>query len=201
VQTSRIIIGVAGGTGSGKTTLCRLALDELGCDATMICQDMYYRDLSHLDLVERDNVNFDHPDSLDVELFMAHLERLKEGKLVEPPLYDFVTHTRSGTAAPCRPGRVILTEGIMLFTDRRVMELLDYKIFVDTDPDVRFIRRLRRDLNERGRTVESVITQWLSSVKPMYYRHVETCKPYADVIIRDDDSSLFLRSIRQWVKE
>jgi len=182
-----IIIGICGGTGCGKTTLCEAIVEKLGPQVFIISQDMYYLDLSHMCPEQRDRQNFDHPDALDSELFKANLETLRQGNPVRQPLYDFVSHTRTGASIPLMPRKIILAEGIMLFADPAVADLLDYKVFMDTAPDLRFIRRLRRDLKERGRTMESVISQWVSSVKPMHDMYVEPCKESADIVVSDDD--------------
>lgn len=179
-----IIIGVAGGTGSGKTTVAQEILQRVGPDRIAYIQhDSYYRDQSHLPLHERARVNYDHPDALESELLVEHLKQLRAGHPVEVPIYDFTTHTRRPETRRVEPRRVILVEGILIFADRALREMMDVKIFVDTDPDIRFIRRLQRDIRERGRTMESVIEQYLSTVRPMHMEFVEPSKRYADVII------------------
>ncbi|MGQ9584563.1 MAG: uridine kinase [Anaerolineae bacterium] len=179
-----IIIGVAGGTGSGKTTVAAEILQRVGPDRIAYIQhDAYYRDQSHLPLAERARVNYDHPDSLESELMVQHLQRLREGHPVEIPIYDFTTHTRRPETRRVDPRRVILVEGILIFADRALREMMDVKIYVDTDPDIRFIRRLQRDLAERGRSMESVVQQYLSTVRPMHLEFVEPSKRYADIII------------------
>ncbi len=179
-----IIIGVAGGTGSGKTTVAQEILQRVGPDRIAYIQhDSYYRDQSHLPFHERAKVNYDHPDSLESELLVEHLKQLRAGRPVEVPIYDFTTHTRRPETRRVEPRRVILVEGILIFADRALREMMDVKIFVDTDPDIRFIRRLQRDIRERGRTMESVIEQYLSTVRPMHMEFVEPSKRYADVII------------------
>jgi uridine kinase len=178
------IIGIAGGTGSGKTTVARRIYDSLHLDsAVFLDHDSYYRELDHLPMEERRRVNFDHPDSLDNDLLVAHLERLLEREPIDKPVYDFGAHTRAPQTARIEPRDVILVEGILLFAEPRLRDLFDLKIFVDTEADVRFIRRLRRDLEMRGRTVESVIEQYLGTVRPMHFEFVEPTKRYADVII------------------
>lgn len=178
------VIGIAGGTGSGKTTVARRIYDSLHLDsAVFLDHDSYYRELDHLPMEERRRVNFDHPDSLDNDLLVAHLERLIARESIDKPVYDFAAHTRAGTTVRIEPRDVILVEGILIFGDPRLRELFDLKIFVDTEADVRFIRRMRRDLEMRGRTVESVIEQYLGTVRPMHFEFVEPSKRYADVII------------------
>jgi uridine kinase len=178
------LIGIAGGTGSGKTTVARRIFDSLRLDsAVFIEHDAYYRDLAHLSLEERAEVNFDHPDSLDNELLVEHLATLLDRRPVEKPVYDFARHTRAPETVRVHPRDVILVDGILLFAEPRLRELFDLRIFVDTDADVRFIRRLRRDLEERGRSLDSVIDQYLGTVRPMHYEFVEPTKRWADVII------------------
>lgn len=178
------VIGIAGGTGSGKTTVARRIYDSLHLDsAVFLDQDSYYRRLDHLPLEERRRVNFDHPDSLDNDLLVDHLRRLIAREPVEKPVYDFVAHTRAPHTQRVVPRDVILVEGILLFVEPRIRDLIDLKIFVDTEADVRFIRRMRRDLELRGRTVESIVEQYLGTVRPMHFEFVEPTKRYADVII------------------
>lgn len=179
-----LIIGVAGGTGSGKTTVSMAILQRVGRHRiTFIQHDSYYRDLSHLSYEERARVNFDHPESLDNELLSQHLDALCSGQTVEVPIYDFTTYNpRPGPpAVVSRP--VILVEGILIFADKALRDRMDVKIYVDTDADMRFIRRLQRDIEERGRTVQSVIEQYLNTVRPMHLEFVEPTKRYADIIV------------------
>lgn len=184
---SPIIVGIAGGTGSGKTTLCNRAAEEIGQGVMIIYHDSYYKDLSHLPIKKRAENNFDHPDAFDNALFYGHLSNLKQGKPVEVPEYDFITHTRTGRVKRLQPGRVIFVEGVMLFTDSRITEQLDYRVYLHVDPDIRFIRRLKRDIEERGRNVESVIRQYLSTVKPMHDNYVAPSKKYADIVVSGED--------------
>jgi uridine kinase len=178
------LIGIAGGTGSGKTTVARRIFDSLRLDAAVfIDHDAYYRDLAHLSLEERAAVNFDHPDSLDNDLLVRHLQALLAGEAIEKPVYDFALHTRAPETVRVEPRDVILVDGILLFAEPRLRELFDLRIFVDTDADVRFIRRLRRDTGERGRSLDSVIEQYLTTVRPMHFEFVEPTKRWADVII------------------
>jgi uridine kinase len=179
-----VVIGVAGGTGSGKTTVAREILRRAGTDQISLIQhDAYYKDLSELPPAQRAMQNFDHPDALDNNLLIAHLQELKAGRTVDIPVYDFTTHTRTAETLRVEPRRVILVEGILLFADSALRQLMDVKIYVDTDADIRFIRRLERDIAERHRTMDSVIRQYLATVRPMHREFVEPSKRHADVII------------------
>jgi uridine kinase len=179
-----LLIGVAGGSGSGKTTVSHSILERVGRDRIAYLQhDAYYRDRSALPLVERARINYDHPDSLDTDLLIEQLKGLRAGNAVNVPLYDFAQHVRKIETRRVAPRAVILVEGILIFADRALRELFDIKIFVDTDSDLRVLRRLQRDVAERGRTVESVVTQYLETVRPMHLEFVEPSKRYADVII------------------
>jgi uridine kinase len=179
-----IIIGVAGGTGSGKTTVTRQILERVGAEhIAYIPHDAYYRDLSHLTPELRSQVNFDHPDSLETELLIQHLKVLRQGRTVEIPEYDFTTHTRLQETRHVEAAPVVIVEGILVFVEADLRKLFDVKLYVDTDADVRFIRRLQRDIEDRGRSVESVCAQYLSTVRPMHLEFVEPSKRYADVII------------------
>ena len=179
-----LVIGIAGGSGSGKTTVAQAILQRVGSDHIAFLQhDSYYKDLSGLPPAQRDEVNFDHPNSLETELLIEHIAALRAGAAVEVPIYDFSTDSRTGQTFTVRPQRVIIVEGILIFTEAALREMFDLKIFVDTDADVRLIRRLERDLKERHRTVESVIRQYQLTVRPMHLEFVEPSKRYADVII------------------
>ncbi len=179
-----IIIGVAGGTGSGKTTVANRILDRVGTNyIAYIPHDAYYRDLGHLSQEERKKVNFDHPDSLETELLVKHLQELRAGNAVEIPIYDFTTHTRTPETSHVEPARIVLVEGILIFAEPELRKIFDVKLYVDTDADIRLIRRLQRDVQERGRTFESVIEQYRRTVRPMHLEFVEPSKRYADVII------------------
>ena len=179
-----IIVGVAGGTGSGKTTIAQAIYTTLGPElVAYIPHDAYYYDLSHLPLEERARRNFDHPDSLETSLLVQHLSALRAGQPVEIPIYDFATHTRRQETRRVTPKPIILVEGILVLAEPALRDLMDIKIFVDTDADIRFIRRLVRDINERGRTMESVIEQYLNTVRAMHLEFVEPSKRYADIII------------------
>jgi uridine kinase len=159
-------------------------MDALGdTDVTVLAHDRYYRDHPALRLEERGGLNYDHPNSLDTDLLVTHLRSLREGRLAELPVYDFTRHVRMPETAPVRPGSAIIVEGILIFADKALRELMDVKVFVDTDADIRFIRRLQRDIAERGRTVPSVIEQYMSTVKPMHEEFVEPSRRYADIIV------------------
>lgn len=183
-MTSPLVIGIAGGSGSGKTTVAQEILQRVGPDRIAFLQhDAYYKDLSGLPPIQRAEVNFDHPNSLETELLIQHIEQLKRGQPVELPIYDFSTHSRTAQTFTVQPRGVILVEGILIFAEASLRRIFDVKIFVDTDSDIRFIRRLQRDLSERGRTTESVIKQYMATVRPMHMEFVEPSKRYADVII------------------
>jgi uridine kinase len=182
--TSPFVIGVAGGSGSGKTTVVRRIVESLGGEhVSLLEHDRYYRDRSDLRLEERAALNYDHPDSLETDLLVSHVEELRAGRAVEKPVYDFARHQREPATVTVHPRRAIIVEGILIFTDAALRRLMDVKLFVDADDDTRFIRRLQRDLAERGRTVTSVIEQYLGTVKPMHLDFVEPSKRYADIII------------------
>ena len=184
-----ILIVIAGGSASGKTTVVNKIINELNSkNVTVIKHDDYYKDLSHLPIEERAKVNFDHPHSLDSDLFVSQLKTLLDGKSIEKPTYDFVCHNRSKITETINPTKVIVTEGILVLEDERVRDLADIKIFVESDDDIRFIRRLVRDTKERGRSIDSVINQYLNTVKPMYYAFVKPTKRYADIIIPNDNT-------------
>jgi uridine kinase len=181
---SSVIIGVAGGTCSGKTTIAHRILERVGTEhIAYIPHDAYYKDLSHLPPSERLKVNFDHPDSLETSLLVEHLKDLRKGNVVNIPVYDFTTHTRMEKTKTVVPAPIILVEGILIFVESALRELFDVKLFIDTDADIRLIRRLTRDLQERGRVFESVIDQYLMTVRPMHREFVEPSKRYANVII------------------
>lgn len=178
------VIGVAGGSGSGKTTVVRRIIDALGSsDVTILEHDRYYRDHPELRLEERAALNYDHPDSLDTPLLVEHVQALRDGRSVEVPAYDFARHARHSHTDTMHPRTVVIVEGILIFSDAPLRKLMDVKVFVDTDDDTRFIRRLQRDVRDRGRTVDSVIDQYLSTVKPMHLEFVEPSKRYADLIV------------------
>jgi len=179
-----LIIGITGGTGSGKTTVARRIYESLkGVNVVVIQQDAYYIDLSHLPLEERKKINFDHPSAFDNDLLVEHLKKLIRGEEIEKPIYSFTDYTRMKEAEKISPQDIIILEGIMVLVEKRIRDLLDIKIYVDADEDERFIRRLVRDTKERGRSMESVIEQYLNVVKPMFLQFVEPSKRYADIVI------------------
>lgn len=179
-----LIIGVAGGTASGKTTVVEAILDRVGRERIAFIQhDSYYKDLSHLPLEERRQFNFDHPDALDTPLLIQHLQELRQGRSVEVPHYDFATYCRLPETRTVHPCPVVIVEGILILTEPALRTLIDLKLYVDTDADLRLIRRIKRDIAERGRTLESVVEQYLATVRPMHLEFVEPSKRYADVII------------------
>lgn len=178
-----LIIGVVGGSGSGKTTVARAIQDSLGLDAAFVDMDAYYRDQSHLSFEERVLVNYDHPDAFDLDLMVEQLTALGRGEAIEKPTYDFARHTRAERRERIEPRAAIVVDGILLLVEPRLRALFDIRVFVDVDDDVRFIRRLQRDVQERGRSVEDVIRQYLRTVRPMHLEFVEPSKRYADIII------------------
>jgi uridine kinase len=183
-RSGPIVIGVAGGSGSGKTTVVRTIVESLGSDqVTLLEHDRYYRERGDLRLEERAALNWDHPDSLETDLLVRHVLELKRGRSIDIPVYDFARYARNAERETAHPRRAIIVEGILIFTDAALRQLMDVKVFVDTDADTRFIRRLQRDTRERGRTMQSVIDQYLSTVKPMHLDFVEPSKRYADVIL------------------
>ncbi|MCF2625786.1 uridine kinase [Fusobacterium perfoetens] len=179
-----ILVGVAGGSGSGKTTVANNLVKAFKAeDAALVEQDAYYRELINMTMEEKAKVNFDHPDSIEFELLRKHLESLKNGESIERPIYDFTTHSRKEGTVKINPSKIIIVEGILIFAVPEIRELFDMKIFVDTDADEMILRRIERDMNERGRSLESVRDQYLATVKPMYLEFCEPSKRYADIII------------------
>lgn len=179
-----LVIGVAGGSGSGKSTVARNVAQALHPESVaFIDMDAYYRNYAHLPLAERRKVNWDHPDAFDWPLLIEQLGKLSAGESIEKPVYDFVTHTRSNRTVIVPPAQVVVIDGILLFADARVRDLCDVKVFVDADPDVRLIRRIRRDIAKRGRPLDEILDQYLTTVQPMHLQFVEPTKRYADVIV------------------
>lgn len=179
-----ILIGITGGTGSGKSTIADEIYSSFSDECiAMIQQDMYYKDQSHLTMEERIKTNYDHPKAFDTELLIQHLQMLMEGKAIDKPIYDFSQHTRATETVRIAPRNIIIVEGILILEDERIRNLLDIKVYVDTDADIRILRRLVRDIDERGRTVESVINQYLGVVRPMHMQFIEPTKRYADIIV------------------
>lgn len=186
-----MIIGICGGTGSGKTTVANRILESVrASEVVFIQQDSYYRNLKDLPLDFRQVANFDHPAALDNDLLANHVRKLKAGEPIELPIYDFKTHTRLNETRAVEPKPIVIVEGILIFAEPKLLELMDIKVFVDTPDDIRFIRRLRRDIAERGRTVDSVIDQYISTVRPMHMQFVEPSRRYADVIIPEGGHNL-----------
>lgn len=178
-----ILIGIAGGSGSGKTTVALKIKERVGEDILILDMDSYYKDHSHIPFEERVKINYDHPDAFDFPLLINHLKRLIQGKSIEKPVYSFVKYVRLKETQKIEPKKIIIIEGILSLFDEELRNLMDIKIYVDTDPDVRFIRRLLRDIKERGRSLDSVVTQYLEIVRPMHIQFVEPTKRFADVII------------------
>jgi uridine kinase len=179
-----LVIGIAGGSGSGKTTVANVVMQRVGAEnIAYLPHDAYYKELGHLPPNQRAQINFDHPDSLENELMIQHIQALREYQPVALPVYDFSSDSRTDKTIEVKPQRIIIVEGILIFAVPDLRRMFDLKIFVDTDPDIRLIRRLQRDISERGRSTESVINQYLSTVRPMHLEFVEPSKRYADVII------------------
>lgn len=198
-----LIIGVAGGSGSGKTTVVDKILQRIGkSNIQLIEHDSYYRDLKHLPFSEREKENFDHPSALETELMIHHLEALRRGEEVQMPVYDFVTHSRTEETRLASTKRIILIDGILIFSEPELLKMMDIKIFVDTDDDVRLLRRLRRDIEERGRDLAGVLNQYETFVRPMHLEFVEPAKRYADIIIpHGGENKVALNMIIAMIKE
>jgi uridine kinase len=179
-----LVVGVAGGTGAGKTSVVRAITEAVGPERVAeLPEDAYYREYAQLTEAERTAINWDHPNAIEVTLLLDHIQRLVRGETVERPAYDFAAYARSAETIRVAPRPVLIIEGILIFTDQRLRDLFDVKVFVDTDADLRFIRRLTRDVQERGRTVDSVVSQYLETVRPMHIAFVEPTKRYADIIV------------------
>ena len=179
-----LIIGIAGGSGSGKSTVARNVAQALHTESVaFIDMDAYYLNYAHLSLDERRKINWDHPDAFDWDLLLDHLGRLQRGESIEKPVYDFVTHTRTDKTVVVPAAQVVVIDGILLFSDARVRDICDVKVYVDADADIRLIRRMRRDINKRGRPLDEVLDQYLTTVQPMHLQFVEPTKRYADVIV------------------
>ncbi len=185
-----MIIGIAGGTGSGKTTLTNRLKAQFGDDVTVIYHDNYYKCNDHLSYEQRCQLNYDHPDAFDTDLMIEHIKMLREGKSIDCPVYDFTVHNRSDQVVTIYPTKVIIIEGILIFQNPQLREMMDIKIFVDTDADVRILRRILRDVKERGRSLESVVNQYLTTVKPMHEQFVEPSKRKADIIVLEGGNNV-----------
>lgn len=179
----RIVIGIAGGTGSGKTTIAKKLIEAFSGDCAVLSHDFYYKANEEMSFEERAKQNYDHPNSLDTDYMVEQLKELKEGKTIQHPTYDFSNHARRPNLQTLESSNIIIVEGILIFENEKLRDLIDIKLFVDTDADVRFIRRLTRDVKLRGRTIESVIEQWLTTVKPMHEQFIEPSKRYANLIV------------------
>lgn len=201
MKAKPITIGIAGGTGAGKTILAHAIADRINSKNVVIIQyDSYYKDRSHLPASEREKLNYDHPDALDTELLIQHLKELIAGNPAEIPVYDFATHCRSAERIQVNPVKVIILEGILLLANAKLCKLMDVKIFVDADPDIRFIRRLQRDVMERSRTIDLVVGQYIETAKPMHVKYVEPGKQYADIIISDAQNNMAIEAIVSLIK-
>lgn len=197
-----ILIGVSGGSGSGKSTICRIVSNHFYDCCSIVSYDSYYKCLSDFPTALRKAVNFDHPDALDTNLLVEHLHKLKNGEVIYPPIYDFITHTRkTSNGAAIWPTKFILVEGVLLYSDTELVGRLDHKVFIDIDSDLRFIRRLTRDIDLRGRSFESVVSQYFQQVKPMYNKYVEPMKVHADLIVRNECSQDASKHIIEYLEE
>ena len=202
-QQRPLIIGMAGGSGSGKTTIAEAVVDAVGDDFVALIQhDQYYRDQAEIPFEDRTKVNFDHPDSLETDLLVRHIETLRAGGSIQRPVYDFSTHTRrTDETVKVDAERVIVIEGILVLAEPELRELMDLRIYVDTDADLRLMRRLRRDIIERGRTVDSVLTQYLTTVRPMHLQFVESSKRYADLIVPDGYNASVVGTVTSLIRD
>ena len=190
MENQFLVIGIAGGTGSGKTTLMKNIIERFGDVVTVLSHDNYYRRHDELTYEERCKINYDEPAALETDLMARHLDLLRQGESILCPVYDFTQHNRSNDAIEVVPKRVIIVEGILIFENEPLRNLMDIKIFVDTDADVRLCRRIKRDVNKRGRTLESVLTQYQETVKPMHEKYVEPSKKYADIVVPEGGKNL-----------
>lgn len=190
MEPKTLVIGIAGGTGSGKTTLMKRLIETFSDEVTVLSHDNYYRRHDDLTYEQRCALNYDEPASLETDLMARHLEALRRGESIECPVYDFTIHNRSEQTITVVPKKVIIVEGILIFTDKELRDLMDIRIFVDTDADVRLCRRIKRDVNKRGRTLESVLTQYQQTVKPMHEQYVEPSKKYADIVVPEGGKNL-----------
>ena len=196
-----IIIGIAGGTGSGKSTFTNKLKDTFHEDVAVLYHDNYYRDQSDIPLEERKKTNYDHPDAMETELLVEHPHQLKEGKAIECPVYDYTMHTRSNQVMKVEPKRVILLEGILVLADERLRDLMDVKVYVEADADERILRRVIRDVKERGRDIEGVVEQYLTTVKPMHYLYVEPTRTTADIVINSGMNPVAFELVRNMIQK
>ena len=190
MKNNILVIGIAGGTGSGKTTLMNNLIAEFSDVVTILSHDNYYKRHDELTYEQRCLLNYDEPDALETDLMARHLDQLRRGEPIDCPVYDFTLHNRSDKTIRIVPKKVIIVEGILIFENKELRDLMDIRIFVDTDADVRLCRRIKRDVNKRGRTLESVLTQYLQTVKPMHERYVEPSKKYADLVVPEGGKNL-----------
>ena len=197
-----IVIGIAGGSGSGKTTLAKNIQKEFENDLVMLSHDYYYKSHDELSLEERKKLNYDHPNAFDTYMLIEHVRKLKNGETIEHPVYSFIEHTREKDTVKVEPKKIILVEGILIFENQELINEMNIKIFVDTDADIRFIRRLTRDVSERGRTIDSVINQYMQTVKPMHEQFVEYSKKNADIIVPEGGKNIVaLNMIKHQIKD
>lgn len=196
-----IIIGIAGGTGSGKSTFTNRLKEEFQNEVTVLYHDNYYRDQSHISFEERKKTNYDHPDSIETELLIEHIRQLKEGKTIQCPVYDYTEHTRSDQVMTVEPKRVILLEGILVLADERLRDLLDMKVYVEADADERILRRVVRDVKERGRDIEGIVEQYLTTVKPMHYLYVEPTRSLADIVINSGMNQVAFELVKNSIEK
>ena len=195
MENDILVIGIAGGTASGKTTLMRNLIADCEDEVTVLSHDNYYKRHDELSYEERCKLNYDEPDAFDTSLMVYHLDQLRHGYPIECPVYDFTVHNRSDETVRLEPPRVIIVEGILIFENEELRNLMDIKIFVDTDADIRLCRRIKRDVNKRGRSLESVLTQYQQTVKPMHERYVEPSKKYADLVVPEGGKNLVALSM------
>ena len=190
MENNILVIGIAGGTGSGKTTLMKNLINKYGENITVLSHDNYYKRHDEMTYEERCKLNYDEPAALETDLMAKHLDKLRQGESIECPVYDFTVHNRSDETITIIPRKVIIVEGILIFEDQPLRDLMDIRIFVDTDADVRLCRRIKRDVNKRGRTLESVLTQYQETVKPMHEKYVEPSKKFADIVVPEGGKNL-----------